>query len=251
MPLALRRQKTPELTLLRPADVQQAAQAWPERSGLVELVGAGGPDRELSRALATVLSRHADRLWGGLLDTARFPKLVQDFLAERGMSREEFDAALPAVGLIRHGRLFAVLAPALVFPAGRARLRALTEQVDAFAVKFAVAYTPKPPEPAAAPPAQVNRDRPVPVKITRGGQTHEVTLYEGENLLDGALERGVQLEYSCKQGKCDTCTVTVLQGRENLSEPTEGERQVLGELLEQGRRLACQVTVKGPVEIRQ
>ncbi len=150
MPMALRRRKTPELRLLKPADVQQAAEAWPEKSGLVELVGARGPDEELSQALAAVVGRYPDRLWGGILDTAHFPKLVEDFLAERGMGREEFDGALPAVGLIRHGRLFAVLAPAPVYPAGRARLRALTEQVDAFAVKFAVAYTPRPTEPAAA-----------------------------------------------------------------------------------------------------
>lgn len=252
--MALLRKAAPALAWLGPAEVQQAAQSWRERSGLVELVGEGGPAEDLEEALARVLARYPTRLWGGRLDVARFPRLVEEFLRERGMSRAEFEGALPALGLIRNGRLFTLLVPSRVFPGGRAARRALAEQVEAFAVKFAVAYTPRPaeePAPPRAPAAAVNRDRPVPVRITRGGRTHEITLFEGENLLDGALERGVALDYSCKQGKCDTCTVTVLKGGENLSEPSDGERQVLGELLGEGRRLACQVTVRGPVEIRQ
>lgn len=261
MPLALKRKALarkapPRITRFEPVDVAEAVRRHPEKAGLVELLGPGGPAEGVGEALAAVAARYPERLWAARLDAAAFPKMIGEFLEARGMTRAEFDRALPAVGLVREGRLFSLLRPSTGSLRGRSAVRTLTEQIDAFAYKFAVAFTPAPKaegplKAVGAPRVEVNRDKPVAVTVTRGGTARSVTLYEGENLLDGALERGVELDYSCKQGKCDTCTVTVVRGRENLSEPTEGERKVLGELLQEGRRLSCQVIVRGPVEIRQ
>lgn len=84
------------------------------------------------------------------------------------------------------------------------------------------------------------------------GQPFEMLVNDGENLLDAAIDRGIPIEFDCKSGVCDTCRVHVLKGIENLSEPTDEEFVMLGEdKVKSGMRLSCQVTVHGPVEIKQ
>lgn len=254
--MALFRRKQAELPWFGPRDIQALTQEHPEQSGLVAIFPSGRWFPALTEALATVAARYPDRMWAARLDEDMFPKLIEDYTKKKGMDRKEFVDALPAVGVIRDGELFTMMTPSEVFARGRAYVETLKVQVEAFARKFIVDYTPKPKEQcekkAGMPKAEVNRDKPVAVKVTVGGKASSLTLYEGENLLDAANERGAGIDYSCKQGKCDTCTVTVLKGMENLSEPTEGEKTVLGEQIQQqGKRLACQVIVKGPVEVRQ
>lgn len=235
---------------LGPADVQRLCREEPAKAGLVVLV-RGHRWPELDRAVAEVARRYPQALWAGRIDVALFPKLVGDYVGRTGARREDVIQSLPAVGIIRDGELQITMRPEPLFGRRRLQVTTLVSQVDAFAHKMAVTFTPKPKKAVGEPKVEINRDKPVAVKITKGGKTYELTLYEGENLLDGALERGVELDYSCKQGKCDTCTVRVLEGRENLADPTDGERQVLGEQIEAGLRLSCQVIVKGPVEIAQ
>ncbi len=247
--MALRRVEAgiPELG---PADVQRRCREEPGKAGLVVLV-RGHRWPELDQAVMEVARRYPQALWAGRIDVALFPKLVGDYVGRTGARREDVMQSLPAVGIIRDGELHMTMRPEPLFARGRLQVASLVSQVDAFAYKMAVTFTPKPKKAVGEPKAEINRDKPVAVKITKGGKAFNLTLYEGENLLDGALERGVELDYSCKQGKCDTCTVRVLKGGENLAEPTEGERQVLGEQIAQGLRLSCQVIVKGPVEIEQ
>ncbi|OUM94709.1 MAG: hypothetical protein BAA04_08525 [Firmicutes bacterium ZCTH02-B6] len=83
--------------------------------------------------------------------------------------------------------------------------------------------------------------------VTVGGQTHNLQVRPGENMLDAALDRNVDLDYSCKEGSCDTCMVKILKGMEFLNDITPQERDMLDEdQLKEGYRLSCMVVVKGP-----
>lgn len=70
----------------------------------------------------------------------------------------------------------------------------------------------------------------------------------GESLLSAALRSKKKMDHSCKVGLCGMCQVKVVEGIENLSEPTEAERQLLDEVpLSDAVRLACQTQVTGPI----
>lgn len=70
----------------------------------------------------------------------------------------------------------------------------------------------------------------------------------GESLLTAALRSRKKMDHVCKVGLCGMCQVKVVEGHENLSEPTEAERQLLdGVPLREGVRLACQLAVTGPM----
>ena len=64
-----------------------------------------------------------------------------------------------------------------------------------------------------APPGAGPEGELVPLVVTTmDGSRHELQVQSGENLLDAALDRNVDLDYSCKDGSCDTCTVRILSG---------------------------------------
>ncbi len=241
------------LPLLGPADVEKLTDRWPDKAGLVLLTADGLANPEgVGEALRAVVARYPDNLWSGVLDIAMFPTMTTEYAKRSGADAREFEQWLPLIGIVRGKDLLFTLSLGPVFFRGRPRLRHLTQVMGAFAYKFGVAYVPKPKTDGddSGKPV-INREKSFKVSVKRKGKPYDLSLYEGENLLDGALERGVELEYSCKQGKCDSCTVRVVKGGENLTEPTQGEKNVLGELLEQGKRLSCQAYVKGPVEIEQ
>lgn len=83
------------------------------------------------------------------------------------------------------------------------------------------------------------------------GEEHELVLDEGELMLDAAINREVELDYSCREGMCDSCMVRVLAGIENITPPTQEELDMLGDEVQKGFRLSCQVRVNGPVKILQ
>jgi ferredoxin len=91
----------------------------------------------------------------------------------------------------------------------------------------------------------------IAVKVVLGGVDHAVEIPKGENLLDGVNEKGVDVKWDCKSGVCDTCKVLVTVGIENLTPPTDAEESMLGDLIKQGYRLACQVQTNGPCQIKQ
>lgn len=100
--------------------------------------------------------------------------------------------------------------------------------------------------PAAEAPAAAEGES-VPMVVTVGGQTYNLMVRPGENMLDAALDRNVDLDYSCKEGSCDTCMVRILKGMEYLNDITPEERDMLDEdQLKEGYRLSCMVIVKGP-----
>ena len=68
-----------------------------------------------------------------------------------------------------------------------------------------------------------------------------IELKEGEGIQEFCEEQGVP--FACTEGVCGTCVIEVVEGSENLSEPTQEEIDFLGEPGEE--RLACQCSLKG------
>ena len=77
------------------------------------------------------------------------------------------------------------------------------------------------------------------IKFEPSGRSGVVPV--GTYLFDAAARMGVALEAECgRLGKCDSCAVTVKDGREVLSETTAAEvEQLSGGRRARGERLAC------------
>lgn len=69
----------------------------------------------------------------------------------------------------------------------------------------------------------------------------EVELPDGSKIAESCEEAGVP--FACTEGVCGTCVVEVLEGHENLSSPTQEEKDFLGDDA-YNERLACQCTLK-------
>ena len=79
--------------------------------------------------------------------------------------------------------------------------------------------------------------------ITSEDEQHEFDLEDGEQLAQSCESAGIP--FACTEGVCGTCVVEVLEGKENLSEFTEAERDFLGDSEDENERLACQCHIKG------
>jgi len=79
-----------------------------------------------------------------------------------------------------------------------------------------------------------------------------VDALEGENLLDLAMQNGIDLQHNCGGVcACSTCHVIVRSGEENLSEMEDDEADQLDEAegLTISSRLGCQSKVSGDVVV--
>jgi len=87
------------------------------------------------------------------------------------------------------------------------------------------------------------------VKFTNTGD--EVEVEEGSELKDATRDKGWPIAYGCEDGMCGTCIVKVAEGKENLSEMSEKEKETLGVMgMDDGEhRLACQCKINGNVTI--
>ena len=79
----------------------------------------------------------------------------------------------------------------------------------------------------------------------------DVTFPEGEevNLLRVAIRNDCGIPFKCASGNCGTDRVRVEAGAGNCVPPRRRERDRLGELYDQGYRLACQTYVSGDVTV--
>ena len=76
-------------------------------------------------------------------------------------------------------------------------------------------------------------------------EDQEIEVADGDELKDSAEQLGVSI--GCGEGMCGACQVDVLEGMENLNEPTEAEED-FG--LDEGQRLMCQCTIEsGTVKV--
>lgn len=95
-----------------------------------------------------------------------------------------------------------------------------------------------------------------PEGLTVSGKAeHELAAAKGEQLLEVALDQGINIEHACGGVcACSTCHVYIESGMENLSEATEAEEDRVEEApgLRRNSRLACQCVIQGngPVTIR-
>lgn len=92
------------------------------------------------------------------------------------------------------------------------------------------------------------------VVIQKEGQRFEGEVRPNTNLV---VRAGIKqfpyphLEYGCGMGKCSKCMCRVLQGAEHLAEPNWKEKKQLGERLDAGFRLACQLWIHHDIELCQ
>lgn len=76
----------------------------------------------------------------------------------------------------------------------------------------------------------------------------EIEIDDGAPIAEACEEEGVP--FACTEGVCGTCVIEIVEGQENLSEPTPEEEDFLGEGC-CDERLACQCRIKkGTVKIR-
>jgi len=92
------------------------------------------------------------------------------------------------------------------------------------------------------------------ITFHQGGQVYRDEVTDNTNLV---VRAGIKqfpyphLRYECGMGKCAKCACRVLAGAEHLPPPNWKEKKQLGERLEAGWRLACQLWVQQDIELAQ
>jgi ferredoxin len=77
------------------------------------------------------------------------------------------------------------------------------------------------------------------LKFEHNGE--EIELQDGAAIAEACEEAGVP--FVCTEGVCGTCVIEIIEGGENLSDPTQEEEDFLGEGTRR-ERLACQCKIK-------
>lgn len=84
-------------------------------------------------------------------------------------------------------------------------------------------------------------------KLVFEHQDEDKELPDGSPIAESCEEAGVP--FACTEGVCGTCVIEVKEGSENLSAPTQEEKDFLGDGT-CDERLACQCKImKGTVRI--
>lgn len=98
---------------------------------------------------------------------------------------------------------------------------------------------------------------------TRGDQMPHVRLHVNGKVIEQDVKKNAnlvvlaglrqlpELKYGCGIGRCTKCTSKIITGGEHLDEPNWKEKKMLGELLEQGYRLTCQLSITDDLELSQ
>lgn len=78
-----------------------------------------------------------------------------------------------------------------------------------------------------------------------------VTVPAGTRIIEVSEKVGAGIVYGCRESDCGTCLTEVVQGMENLSEPSHFERAtLLDKKAGPNMRLACQTLVLGDAVIK-
>lgn len=160
-------------------------------------------------ALIHLLSRQRQEtaVFNGRIDNAKVDELLRTLLPVDSI--DEVFLCGPA-GMIE-GAQAALLAAGL--PSERVHAErfyadaALAETTSATASPTGTAPSPAAPD---GIDASASRTR---LEIVLDGKTHSLSMGSRELLLDVALEAGLDLPYSCKNGVCCTCRARVLEGQ--------------------------------------
>jgi len=92
------------------------------------------------------------------------------------------------------------------------------------------------------------------ITIHKGGELFAAEVKENSNLVVRAGIRQFpwpHLKYKCGMGNCGTCASRILKGGEHLPEPNWKERKLLGDGIEAGYRLCCQLWIREDLELTQ
>lgn len=78
-----------------------------------------------------------------------------------------------------------------------------------------------------------------------------ITVPAGTRIIEISDKLNSGIVYGCREGDCGTCLMKVVEGLENLSQPSALEARILKEhLAGRDMRLACQAQVLGDVTVR-
>jgi ferredoxin len=84
------------------------------------------------------------------------------------------------------------------------------------------------------------------------GTIEEQEVKENANLVVlAAIRQFPKLKYGCGMGRCTKCTCQVINGAEGLAPPNWKEEKMLGDKVNEGYRLTCQITIQHDLEISQ
>jgi ferredoxin len=84
------------------------------------------------------------------------------------------------------------------------------------------------------------------------GSIVEQEVKENANLVVLAgIRQFPKLKYGCGMGRCTKCTCQVVNGAEGLAAPNWKEVKMLGDKVNDGYRLTCQLTIQQDIEISQ
>lgn len=92
------------------------------------------------------------------------------------------------------------------------------------------------------------------VVFHKAGQTYTEVVNDNTNLV---VRAGIKqfpypnLKYQCGMGKCATCACRIISGAEHLPPVNWKEKKQLGDRIDQGYRLACQLWLNNDVELVQ
>lgn len=90
------------------------------------------------------------------------------------------------------------------------------------------------------------------IKLHQNEKLYEQMVEPNSNLVVLAgIKKFPHLKYGCGMGKCTKCMVKVISGGEQLPEPNWKEKKMIGDKLEDGYRLACQLYITDDFEISQ
>lgn len=85
-------------------------------------------------------------------------------------------------------------------------------------------------------------------KLIFENNDEEVTIPDNTPIAETCEEQGVP--FACTEGVCGTCVIEVIEGHSNLTEPTQEEKDFLGDSC-CDERLACQCKIKqGTVKLK-
>jgi ferredoxin len=84
------------------------------------------------------------------------------------------------------------------------------------------------------------------------GAIVEQEVKENANLVVLAgIRQFPKLKYGCGMGRCTKCASKVIKGAEALDPPNWKEKKMLGDKVEEGFRLTCQLSIKQDIELSQ
>jgi ferredoxin len=88
-------------------------------------------------------------------------------------------------------------------------------------------------------------------KLTFADVNVTATVPAGTRVIEISDKISSGIVYGCREGDCGTCLMKVVEGLENLSQPSVLETRILKEhLASRDMRLACQAQVLGDVTVR-